>query len=319
MKAKSSLVGLLLLSTWLALGAAPAQAKVDTWYPFIGRIPEAVISECRDYTYGLDYADEYAWVEMDSSPQISAPTDVITIKIYFSQDCPGGKEFYTRNLSLIRPDGTLMPLVKHPTLSYSGERRYSASCYSLVTSCWGHSDVYLLRHSSAAMVGDYGLRFTTNYTGSVCSTTSGASVCERNVPFEKSFDLPRFFSLTQTGIPAPWELPEATVVPPASNSDLKLLDKANLTRFAGRSTSLSSAHKRAIDSLLLENPETQKVVCTSLNSKSSTLTQKVMSKKRALAACNYALSSNQNLQISTTSKEVSNRSLFGGVLISAEG
>lgn len=62
-----------------------------------------------------------------------------------------------------------------------------------------------MRLGSSAPSGNYGLRFDTTYLDTVCQSVNGASVCERNVPQSKSFDLPTLFSVTQTGIPAPWE------------------------------------------------------------------------------------------------------------------
>lgn len=321
MQAKSRWVGpLLFLSILLALVATPAQSSTQTTYYLPSVSSTAIIEECRDYTYGLDYDDNYGTLTLHSSPLLNSLPSQLKIEVYFSQSCSILKNKYTRNVSLIRPDGNLIPLAKDPRQSWSSESRYSVYCNS--TSCWGHNDVYLLNPKDLPLAGDYGLRFTTNYQGVVCNSVSGAFVCESNVSFEKVFDLPKLFTLTAATVPSPSATPVPTASPsPAqsSNVPLALLDSVRLTGFSGKSTSLSTAHKRAIDGMLLGNAATKKVVCTSLNSKSATLTQKVMSRKRALAACNYALVSNRDLQISTNSKLVSTRSLFGGVLISAEG
>jgi hypothetical protein len=172
------------------------------------------------------------------------------------------------------------------------------------------------------MSGDYGLRFTTNYLGVVCKSTSGASVCESNVPFQKTFDLPKLFTLAQSAVPTPNPTPVPTVSPSPSQengSDPVLLDKLSLSGFSGKSSSLSNAHKRAIDGMILGNPSTTQIVCTSLNSKSASMAQQVLSKKRAVAACNYALSRNNALQTSITKKVVNTKNLFGGVLVSVKG
>lgn len=189
----------------LNLGIAASSAETTTTVFLWSTKYNSEIAFCpKPYESGLE--DSYDSVSIDSHPSITAPTDVLTISVDFSQDCydPNGLK-YQRKLSLLSPSGEVIELTKDPKLSRSRERTYSIYCYLITGGCWWHTDVYQVRLGSTAPSGNYGLRFDTTYLDTVCSSVNGASVCERNVSQSKSFDLPTLFNVTQTGTPAPWE------------------------------------------------------------------------------------------------------------------
>lgn len=189
----------------LNLGIGQASAETSTTVFLWSTKYDSDISYCpKPYESGL--RDSYDSVSLDSQPDISAPTSVLTISVDFSQDCydPNGLK-YRRTLSLLSPSGEVIELTREPSLSRSRERTYSIYCYLYTGACWRHTDVYQVRLGSSAPSGNYGLRFDTTYLDTVCNYVNGASVCERNVPQSKSFDVPTLFNLTQTGTPAPWE------------------------------------------------------------------------------------------------------------------
>lgn len=294
-------------------GTTPAiGSPVSTTY-YLDQTEEATLYECMDYTYNLSYDDDYFYVRIDSPPQITAPTDYLKIEVYFSQSCTSNKDWYQRSLSLIRPDGTLLPLVKHPTMSWSSESRFSIYCKW--TSCWGHNDVYFLRNGSTAQSGDYGLRFTTNFRLTSCNTVSGATVCENN-PVEKTFDLPKLFNLVQSGVPAAWEITES---PSVAAPVVRELGKVTLTAFSNNSSKLSLAQKNVVGGLLNGYPETTEAVCTGLHLRTATKSQKALILKRAASVCEHAKSYRPDLKTSTSLKQIAGKSLSGRVLISVRG
>lgn len=201
-------VTLLFLSALFMFFASPPAISAEsstTVFLWSDKYPSK-LAECPiAYSY-ISFADSYDAVSIDSQPNINAPTDVLTITVEFNQDCydPNGLK-YQRTLSMLTPNGDVVSLTRDPKLSRSRERTYSIYCYLVTGGCWGHSDVYQVRIGSSAPSGDYGLRFETSYLETVCSSVDGASVCEKNVPQSSSFDLPKLFTISQTGIPAPWE------------------------------------------------------------------------------------------------------------------
>lgn len=278
---------------------------------------DSKLQQCTD-SYGLSYDDGYDSISFNSRPEILAPSSTINLRVSFSQECYGTSDKYTRTLSLIVPDGSVIPLQKNKSLSRTTEFKYSTSCQSVV--CWYHVDVYSLKLSSQLPSGGYGVRFDTAYFRSVCTYENGASVCQRNVPTNKSFDRSNLFTLVQTGIPAPWEAgkPESGTTPAVKEAPVTKLPSAEqktLPQFQSSSIRLTNKQKQIILSLVESNPDADKFICTGVRYIIQNSDFNLLVRKRAKAACDYAATLNPNLSTWVQSKVTLAENFAGRVLV----
>jgi hypothetical protein len=89
---------------------------------------------------------------------------------------------------------------------------------------------------------------------------------------------------------------------------------ANLAKFSGKVTKLSSLQRSAIDYLMSQTEANSVATCTAYYVKAS---EKSLATARAKAACAYAKSLNPNLRYTTSVKQIKTASLNGRVAISS--
>lgn len=89
-------------------------------------------------------------------------------------------------------------------------------------------------------------------------------------------------------------------------------------KFVGSSFSLSSAQKAKIADVISQIPNSQKFVCTSVITDSTSRTNAVLYRKRAKAMCEYAKSLNPNLSTWFQSKKSEKRAAEGMLLITVK-
>ena len=88
-----------------------------------------------------------------------------------------------------------------------------------------------------------------------------------------------------------------------------------LTSFSTNSLTLSKGQKSEIEMLVLDSPEGTKVICTGIRLESAPLSENIVVRKRAKAACDYAKKLNPSLSTWVQNKPTTSRNYSGRVLI----
>ena len=88
-----------------------------------------------------------------------------------------------------------------------------------------------------------------------------------------------------------------------------------LTSFSTNSLTLSKGQKSEIEMLVLDSPEGTKVICTGIRFESAPLSENIVVRKRAKAACDYAKKLNPSLSTWVQNKPTTSRNYSGRVLI----
>jgi hypothetical protein len=271
---------------------------------------DAEIDNCGQ-SFGISFEDSYDSVSINSRPEISAPISGLEIRAWFSQECIGLVNKYSRLLELILPSGERIALSRDSRRSSSTERRYSIYCQGN-TSCWSHWDVYNLELGTQSQVGSYGLRFTTSYLRTICTSSGAAYVCERNIPTTKTFDVLNFFRVTQVVQPTPTPTQESGTLPQQTDSPIVEAPETfetvqrTLPKFTGTSSMLSKSQKSYLSKLLRDNPTAVSLTCTGTRFLTSTKVFESLQLRRAKAVCAYAESINPSLSTSSQTRVTSN-------------
>lgn len=92
-----------------------------------------------------------------------------------------------------------------------------------------------------------------------------------------------------------------------------------LTSFSASSTTLSSRQKSEIESLVEQHPEAEKFICTGIRFESAPVSQNLVVRKRAKAACDYAKQLNPRLSTWFQNKPTKARGYAGKVLLTLKG
>jgi hypothetical protein len=301
-------------------GVQPASGSDVTTFAQI-RSTEAEIKGCGvAYRGGPAHKDSYTSASINTRPDISAPTQWLTIRVSFDQDCYDIAKTakYNRSLALISPSGAVTELFRDRSASSARDRTYSIYCQ--ISLCWSHTDVYQVRFSETAESGQYGLRFSTTYRDTVCTSSSGSIVCESNVPHSKTFDVPNFLRVTQTTVPTPTPIPAATQpVEPVVEPKLGnwVTSQLTLRKSSGRSVVLSVSQKQQLEAFLEANSFLEKLTCTGVRLSNASTSDNLLVRSRAKAACDYAASLIPGLSTWVQSKPTSSRSYSGRVMLAA--
>jgi M6 family metalloprotease-like protein len=88
-----------------------------------------------------------------------------------------------------------------------------------------------------------------------------------------------------------------------------------LTSFSGNSITLSSRQKSEIESLVENHPEAEKLICTGIRFESAPMSQNIVIRKRAKAACDYAKQLNPRLSTWFQNKSTKVNGFAGRVLL----
>ncbi len=88
-----------------------------------------------------------------------------------------------------------------------------------------------------------------------------------------------------------------------------------LTSYSANVEQLSNRQKSEIESLVQSNPAADKFICTGIRLASAPVSENVLVRKRAKAACDYAQTLNPNLSVWFQNKPTKVRSFAGKVLI----
>jgi hypothetical protein len=88
-----------------------------------------------------------------------------------------------------------------------------------------------------------------------------------------------------------------------------------LTAFSASSTTLSSRQKSEIESLVEQHPEAEKFICTGIRFESAPVSQNLVVRKRAKAACDYAKQLNPRLSTWFQNKPTKARDFAGRVIL----
>lgn len=92
-----------------------------------------------------------------------------------------------------------------------------------------------------------------------------------------------------------------------------------LTSFVASSVTLTSRQKSEIESLVEKHPEAEKFICTGIRFESAPVSQNIVVRKRAKAACDYAKQLNPKLSTWFQNKPTKARSYAGKVLLTLKG
>jgi M6 family metalloprotease-like protein len=88
-----------------------------------------------------------------------------------------------------------------------------------------------------------------------------------------------------------------------------------LTSFSTSSVTLSNRQKSEIESLVEQNPNAEKFICTGIRFESAPLSQNIVVRKRAKAACDYAKQLNPRLSTWFQNKPTKARNFAGRVIL----
>jgi M6 family metalloprotease-like protein len=91
-----------------------------------------------------------------------------------------------------------------------------------------------------------------------------------------------------------------------------------LTSYSSNSASLSNLQKSEIQSVVEANPDADKFICTGIRLATAPVSENVLVRKRARAACDYAQALNPKLSVWFQNKPTTARSFAGKVLITVK-
>ena len=107
------------------------------------------------------------------------------------------------------------------------------------------------------------------------------------------------------------------IVPVEITSAAPVIQKT-LTSYSANAVPLSTKQKSEIQTLVESHPESEKFICTGIRFESAPLTENILVRKRAKAACDYAKQLNPSLSTWFQNKPTKVRSFAGKVLITVK-
>ncbi len=115
----------------------------------------------------------------------------------------------------------------------------------------------------------------------------------------------------------------ATLIVASQFSPVETISEApivqkTLTPYSANVEQLNNRQKSEIEALVQSNPAADKFICTGIRLASAPISENVLVRKRAKAACEYAKSLNPNLSVWFQNKLTTVRSFAGKVLIAAK-
>ena len=105
---------------------------------------------------------------------------------------------------------------------------------------------------------------------------------------------------------------------PSSASAEYEVSQRTLATFSGSTTALTSQQKAQVKAAVEANPSAEKFICTGIRFESAPMSENIVVRKRAKAACDYAKTLNPALSTWFQNKPTKARSYAGKVLLTVK-
>ena len=215
-----------------------------------------------------------------------------SLEVFFSHDCRDYEGAYNLSVWLVGPGSEMIQasLTEESYHSYTSSRVSSVNNYCLMYSCGRSYFYYTVQLPADSSAGIYSVQAR--------ATTDDSTNAYGFAAIDSEFNFSSVFSLT-----------------PTSKVRTFTATQKTLASFPGDATRLTTNQKRQVKAAVAANPNATKFICTGIRYISQPMSENIMVRKRAKAACDYAKTLNPQLSTWYQNKPTEARSYAGKVLL----